>query len=201
MAEWEFVGAFEDAYEYKCISCGAPVLVRVKGRGLPDKCAICGQQKLVKKDDGDKENVSVVDPSAKPLKDWTLNELKIYCKTYIGKCSFDVTCPFKMICYTIEKDKYRVVEGQYPLNWNLDNMTPVSPNPPARWTKKDIDDARTIRDVFPGAETVKRSLLGAQVIVNAGGIEHKISGKLIPNLKRNECVAVQEILDTKMTRE
>lgn len=80
MAEWEFVRSFEDIYEYRCTSCGAPVGVRVKGRGLPDKCVICGQRKAEIEDDGDKENMSEVNLSAKPLKDWTLNELKIYCK-------------------------------------------------------------------------------------------------------------------------
>lgn len=66
----------------------------------------------------------------KPLKDWTLNELKNHCKANIGKCSFDAVCPFKMICFNIEKDKYRLVEAHYPLNWNFDNTKLVCPESP-----------------------------------------------------------------------
>lgn len=120
----------------------------------------------------------------KPMKDWTLYEMKQYCSVtgcrecaarneYVGWCLF---------------------ESGFPCDWRLET-TP-------RWTKNDIGDARAIKRVCPDAVEVKRDDTSGNCVVlvpDRGSLvfEHP---DLFPSLKFGESATLQEILDADTIR-
>lgn len=88
----------------------------------------------------------------KPLKDWTLGELKEYCNSTAGaeQC-LDGACPFKAVCdYLIEATDC-CADAVTPGDWDLSE--------PPRWTAEDIEDAKAVkRVVFKWAMHVGRGM-------------------------------------------
>lgn len=73
----------------------------------------------------------------KPLKDWTLGELKEYCGTAVYQC-YKGICPFKNICdrITSENQGDHVVPG----DWDLTDHP--------RFTEQEVEDAKTLYRLF-----------------------------------------------------
>lgn len=85
----------------------------------------------------------------KPLKDWTLGEIKAECVKRNSFCEADGKCPFfvpqseKLHC-KIMNDVGKV----HPGAWDLSE--------PPRWTEQDKEDAKALKRLIPGAHHVWR---------------------------------------------
>lgn len=65
----------------------------------------------------------------KPLKDWTLGEIKEECKKHTNSCD---DCPIKDICGSFESS---------PEDWDLEDQK-------NKWTDQEVEDAKTIKRMF-----------------------------------------------------
>ena len=74
----------------------------------------------------------------KPLKDWTLGELKEYCETAVYQCHKGI-CPFKNICDRITSEN----QGDYvvPGDWDLTDHP--------RFTEQEVERAKAIKVLYP----------------------------------------------------
>ena len=116
----------------------------------------------------------------KPLKDWTLGELKEYCGTAVYQCHKGI-CPFKNICdrITSENQGDHVVPG----DWDLTDHP--------RFTQQEVERAKNLLDVVGPAELRKV----------ADMVTMKVDGKIIylrkdafPSLKNELAVTLEEII-------
>lgn len=111
----------------------------------------------------------------KPLKDWTLGELKEYCDgRRCEECKFD-------------KDKYGCDWDTDPCKWDLSE--------PPRWTAEDIEDAKAVKRVFKWATQVSRDEININVYSADNDLVRWIDAALFPSLKTGETVTLQGILD------
>lgn len=80
----------------------------------------------------------------KPLKDWTLGEIKAECEKHPGACSKNRDCPFvdDVGCVIV-----RAVED-VPYMWDLFE--------PPRWTEQDKEDAKALKRLLACASYVRR---------------------------------------------
>lgn len=115
----------------------------------------------------------------KPLKDWTLGELKEYCT---GRNCVANECRLNIGGDGFRNCKVRGV----PSRWDLSD--------PSRWTAEDIADAKAIKRLFPYVDKVYRTTDRA-VIAEGGGEYHYLSAGSCPTLQMGEIVTLQEILD------
>ena len=85
----------------------------------------------------------------KPLKDWTLGELKEYCGTAVYQC-YKGICPFKNICDRITSEN----QGDYvvPGDWDLTDHP--------RFTAQEVEDAKAIRRMLRDDGKLTRSIYG-----------------------------------------
>ena len=123
----------------------------------------------------------------KPLKDWTLGELKEYCGTAVYQCHKGI-CPFKNICdrITSENQGDHVVPG----DWDLTD------NP--RFTQQEVERAKAIKIIWPEAKEI-RVRNGAR-----GEIEYHVYagpmvlgvlyGDVFPTMKRLKEYTLDEII-------
>lgn len=86
----------------------------------------------------------------KPLKDWTLGEVKAECKKHPDGCR---TMGTDCILYGFYDSEQRCVVnrltgGNAPCLWDLSE--------PPRWTEQDKEDARALKRLIPGANYVWR---------------------------------------------
>lgn len=78
----------------------------------------------------------------KPLKDWTLGEIKAECEEHEQNCE---SCPFYSVSYC---KITRRVTNRVPEDWDLSE--------PPRWTEQDKEDAKEARRLMPWATKVGR---------------------------------------------
>lgn len=124
----------------------------------------------------------------KPLKDWTLGEIKAECKRCDGKC-IDAVCP--MVKW-INKDEMvcAVVTGMkctYPSEWDLSESH--------KWTQEEIDLAKTLKNVTKGELYLWRTQTG-QIYwaYEPEGWEHPLPAECFPTLLRNQKTSLDEII-------
>lgn len=107
--------------QYICPSCG---------NALPENpiggytCPYCGYGERTKKKEANMD---------KPLKDWTLGEVKECCSKH-GTCVFD--CPFST------KNKLCRMTSN-PCDWDLTDKP--------RWTQQEVERAKAIKLIYPAA--------------------------------------------------
>ena len=123
----------------------------------------------------------------KPLKDWTLGELKEYCGTAVYQCHKGI-CPFKNICdrITSENQGDHVVPG----DWDLTDKP--------RFTEQEVERAKAIKIIWPEAKEI-RVRNGAR-----GEIEYHVYagpmvlgvlyGDVFPTMKRLKEYTLDEII-------
>lgn len=128
----------------------------------------------------------------KPLKDWTLGELKEYCGTAVYQCHKGI-CPFKNICdrITSENQGYHVVPG----DWDLTDHS--------RFTEQEVEDAKTIKRMF-GADNFThihkdedgwpKMMDGPGEDGNVGWCAIGMEEGMFPSLRPNETVTLDEII-------
>ena len=85
----------------------------------------------------------------KPLKDWTLGEIKTECVKRNAFCKANGKCPFFALqgkgSYCKIEDK---VEGAVPSDWDLAE--------PPRWTERDKADAKALKRLIACASYIRR---------------------------------------------
>lgn len=114
----------------------------------------------------------------KPLKDWTLGEVKIYCE----KTEACKGCPCS------NEDGTCKINRVTPCNWDLYERT--------RWTEQEVESAKIISVLFPEATHIER-LRGSKVLGITGaedGWIADIESSLFPEIKSGQSVTLDEII-------
>ena len=126
----------------------------------------------------------------KPLKDWTLGEIKTECVKRNAFCKANGKCPFFALqgkgSYCKIEDK---VGGAVPSYWDLSE--------PPRWTEQDKEDAKAIKRIFPDATYLKRQDCFCEDVTvfskSHSGVAH-LNANLVPSLSMDELVTIDEII-------
>lgn len=120
----------------------------------------------------------------KPLKDWTLGEIKTECVKRNAFCKANGKCPFFALQ---DKGSYCKIEnkvgGAVPSYWDLSE--------PPRWTEQDKEDAKAVRHLMPWATKVGRGRDYDSLMLNSSVGLHR---DLFPSLKPGETVTLDEII-------
>lgn len=112
----------------------------------------------------------------KPLKDWTLGEIKAECEEHEQNCE---SCPF----YSVSHCKItRRVMNRVPEDWDFSE--------PPHWTEQDKKDAMMIKRLIPQANQINRGMGGSLSLNPVTAIDRK----LFPLLKPGESAMLDEII-------
>ena len=119
----------------------------------------------------------------KPLKDWTLGELKEYCGTAVYQCHKGI-CPFKNICdrITSENQGDHVVPG----DWDLTDH-PL-------FTEREVERAKAIRVIYPTAYRLEEADPLIRVWDKAGKLLAHVDVNLFLSLKPEQSYTLDEII-------
>ena len=122
----------------------------------------------------------------KPLKDWTLGELKEYCGTAVYQCHKGI-CPFKNICdrITSENQGDRVVPG----DWDLTDKP--------RFTQQEVEDAKAIKRLlteYTGVKRIEHQWGTNLLLTSEESEEFAIEPKLFPSIKPGQSYTLDEIV-------
>lgn len=119
----------------------------------------------------------------KPLKDWTLGELKEYCGTAVYQCHKGI-CPFKNICdrITSENQGDHVVPG----DWDLTDHP--------RFTEQEVEVAKAIKLLFPDVVKVCRFSGVVKAECENGSGECMIGAELLPSIQNYQSYTLDEII-------
>ena len=118
----------------------------------------------------------------KPLKDWTLAEIKKNCKSYSKGCK---PCIFRCpdgAC------KVKQLTRRFPDEWDLSE--------PPKWTEQDKEDAKMIKRVFNGVQigVARDTLAQLRTIAKDGFPSEYINCDMFPSLKPGESATLDEII-------
>lgn len=120
----------------------------------------------------------------KPLKDWTLGEIKTECVKRNAFCKANGKCPFFALQ---DKGSYCKIEnkvgGAVPSYWDLSE--------PPRWTEQDKEDAKAVRHLMPWATKVGRGRDYDSLMLDSSVGLHR---DLFPSLKPGESATLDEII-------
>ena len=119
----------------------------------------------------------------KPLKDWTLGELKEYCGTAVYQCHKGI-CPFKNICDRITSEN----QGDYvvPGDWDLTDHP--------RFTQQEVEVAKAIKLLFPDVVKVCRFSGVVKTECENGSGECIIGAELLPSIQNYQSYTLDEII-------
>ena len=119
----------------------------------------------------------------KPLKDWTLGELKEYCGTAVYQCHKGI-CPFKNICDRITSEN----QGDYvvPGDWD--------PTDHPRLTQQEVEVAKAIKLLFPDVVKVCRFSGVVKTECENGSGECIIGAELLPSIQNYQSYTVDEMI-------
>ena len=147
--------------QYICPSCG---------NALPENpiggytCPYCGYGERTEKKEANMD---------KPLKDWTLGEVKECCSKY-GTCVSE--CPFST------KNKLCRITSN-PCDWDLSEKP--------RWTEQEVERAKAIKVLWPCARAVVKAESGAISVV---GAPMELSVDHFPSLRPGDTVTLNDII-------
>lgn len=117
----------------------------------------------------------------KPLKDWTLGELKEWCYQY-GKAHTDKPC--EQTCPIYQRG---ICCREWVHEWDLEEKP--------RWTEQEVERAKAIKVLWPEANTIKAD--GDWTVLlnsNKGLIRETIARKLFPSAEKNRVYTLDEII-------
>ena len=121
----------------------------------------------------------------KPLKDWTLGEVKAECEKHTAHC---VGCPLWTDAAGCRLDTSCYRDND-PKKWDLSE--------PPRWTEQDKADAKAIKRIFPDATYLKRQDCFCEDVTvfskSHSGVAH-LDANLVPSLSMDELIAIDEII-------
>lgn len=118
----------------------------------------------------------------KPLKDWTLGELKEWCYQY-RKAHTDKPC--EQTCPIYQRG---ICCREWVHEWDLEEKP--------RWTEQEVESAKIISVLFPEATHIER-LRGSKVLGITGaedGWIANIESSLFPEIKSGQSVTLDEII-------
>ena len=120
----------------------------------------------------------------KPLKDWTLGELKEYCGTAVYQCHKGI-CPFKNICdrITSENQGDHVVPG----DWDLTDHP--------RFTEQEVEDAKYIKRILK-VDLVRRNQYGNGLVAKRdnGSVSVVVNSEMFPSIRSGQSYTLDEII-------
>lgn len=122
----------------------------------------------------------------KPLKDWTLGEIKQECKKHPGACCIKRDCPFMGDAGCALK---RATGDVPPYMWDLSG--------PPGWTEQDKEDARAIKAILLKTSSVTIARLpGGTVKLSESDrcVFLDLNRSLFPSLKPGESAKLDEII-------
>ena len=120
----------------------------------------------------------------KPLKDWTLGEVKEYCASRNGNCADDCIFSKKgigMVCEVAPK----------PAWWALADKP--------RWTEQEVEDAKAIRRIMSEYTDIARGegRCGTRLFLTSEDVEnYTLDPELFPSLRPGETVTLNEIISS-----
>ena len=117
----------------------------------------------------------------KPLKDWTLGELKEGCYQY-RKAHTDKPC--EQTCPIYQRG---ICCREWVHEWDLEEKP--------RWTEQEVERAKAIKVLWPEANTIKAD--GDWTVLvnsNKGLIRETIARKLFPSAEKNRVYTLNEII-------
>ncbi len=153
--------------QYICPSCG---------NALPENpiggytCPYCGYGERTEKKEANMD---------KPLKDWTLGEVKEYCASRNGNCADDCILSRKgigMVCEVAPK----------PAWWTLADKP--------RFTEQEVERAKAIRLLYKDAEKIQECDPVAKILNNYDSVIAQVDTGIFPSLRPGETVTLDEII-------
>lgn len=119
----------------------------------------------------------------KPLKDWTLGELKEYCGTAVYQCRKGI-CPFKNICDRITSEN----QGDYvvPGDWDLTDHP--------RFTQQEVERAKAIKLIYPTAYRLEEADPLIRVWDKEGKLLSHVDTALFPSHQSGQSYTLDEII-------
>lgn len=117
----------------------------------------------------------------KPLKDWTLGELKEWCYQY-GKAHTNNPCEQKCPIY-----QRGICCREWVHEWDLEGKP--------RWTEPEVEDAKCTKRIL-GVDVVSRNEYGGGLVASQsnGSVSIVITRELFPSLRPGESVTLDEII-------
>ena len=117
----------------------------------------------------------------KPLKDWTLGELKEWCYQY-GKAHTNNPCEQKCPIY-----QRGICCREWVHEWDLEGKP--------RWTEQEVEDAKCTKRIL-GVDVVSRNEYGGGLVASQsnGSVSIVITRELFPSLRPGESVTLDEII-------
>lgn len=112
----------------------------------------------------------------KPLKDWTLGEVKECCSKY-GTCVSE--CPFST------KNKLCRITSN-PCDWDLSEKP--------RWTQQEVERAKAIKLLYKDAEKIQECDPVAKILNNYDSVIAQVDTGMFPSLRLGETVSLDEII-------
>ena len=115
----------------------------------------------------------------KPLKDWTLGEVKEYCASRNGNCADDCILSRKgigMVCEVAPK----------PAWWTLADKP--------RFTEQEVERAKAIRLLYKDAEKTQECDPVAKILNNYDSVIAQVDTGIFPSLRPGETVTLDEII-------
>ena len=115
----------------------------------------------------------------KPLKDWTLGELKEWCYQY-GKAHTNNPCEQKCPIY-----QRGICCREWVHEWDLEGKP--------RWTEQEVERAKAIKLIYPNAEKLELVPCVIRVYTDIGAIAY-LHADLFPSMKNGQICTLDEII-------
>lgn len=117
---------------------------------------------------------------AKPLKDWTLGEVKEYCGLRrCEECQFCSKNP--------SADYFCTLKNYIPATWDLTD--------PLRFTDEEIADAKALIRIFPDKfDAIRRCDEGDLILIRSGNWTGRVNRDILPSIRPGETVKLSDIL-------
>ena len=123
---------------------------------------------------------------SKPVKEWTLEEAQAYCRDFYGGDG----CACREDQCRLAEYGYRVCCNE-PKDWELTDAP--------RWTPEEVEKARAIKLLWPGAETIYIGGTGnVRVNVRRGersSLIFEVALEHFPSLRAGEDVRIESIIN------
>ena len=134
------------------------------------ECPVCGKEFDIHLEEANMD---------KPLKDWTLGELKEWCYQY-RKAHTDKPC--EQTCPIYQR---WICCREWVHEWDLEEKP--------RWTEQEVERAKAIKLIYPNAEKLELIPCAIRVYTDIGAIAY-LHTDLFPSMKNGQISTLDEII-------